>query len=100
MRLWPLIALLSLVVFATLVQFAGADAISRLGHMTVYSVGICLSTVLFAFASVASALSLGQAWKREIRGFTRWHSVLVTAGLLIATLYLAYWGVIGIRTWA
>jgi CubicO group peptidase (beta-lactamase class C family) len=100
MRLWPLIALLSLVLFATLVQLAGADAIQRLGHMTVYSWGICLSTVLFAVASLASAVSLWRARKREIRGFTRWHALLVTLALLIATLYLALWGVIGIRTWA
>jgi CubicO group peptidase (beta-lactamase class C family) len=100
MRLWPLVAALSIVLLAVFVQLAGADAISRLGHVTVYSVGICVCTLLFAFASVASAVSLGLAWKREIRGFTRWHSILVTSALVIATIYLAYWGIIGIRTWA
>jgi hypothetical protein len=29
----------------------------------------------------------------------RRYSAMVTAGLLIATLYLAYWGIIGLRTW-
>jgi hypothetical protein len=30
----------------------------------------------------------------------RWYSIAVTLGLLIAAAYLAYWGMIGIRTWA
>jgi hypothetical protein len=100
MRLWPLIAVLSLVAFVALFIVSGNDAIQRLGNLTVYSVGLCASTVLFALASVASAISLWLARKQEIRGFVRWFSILVTSALLIATAYLAYWGVIGIRTWS
>jgi hypothetical protein len=40
------------------------------------------------------------ARKQEIRRFVRWFSIAVTSALLIATVYLAYWGVIGIRTWS
>jgi hypothetical protein len=40
------------------------------------------------------------ARKQQIRGFVRWFSILATTALLIATAYLAYWGVIGIRTWS
>jgi hypothetical protein len=35
-----------------------------------------------------------------MRRFVRWHSIVVTSALLIAVVYLAYWGVIGMRTWA
>jgi hypothetical protein len=49
---------------------------------------------------VASAVALWLARKREIRRFVRWHSIVVTSALLVAVVYLAYWGVIGIRTWA
>lgn len=100
MRLWPLIAALSLVAFVVLFMVSGNDAIARLGNLTVYSFGLFLTTVLFALASLASAISLWLARRQEIRGFVRWFSILVTTGLLIATAYLAYWGVIGIRTWA
>jgi hypothetical protein len=48
---------------------------------------------------LASAIALWQARKKEIRGYVRWHAMAVTAALLIAAVYLAYWGVIGMRTW-
>jgi len=100
MRLWPLIAVLSLLAFVGLVILSGSDGIARLGHMTIWSFGICLTTLIFAAASLASAVALWLARKKEIRRFVRWFSILVTSALLIATVYLAYWGVIGIRTWA
>jgi uncharacterized membrane protein len=100
MRLWPLIAVLSLVAFVALFMVSGNDAIQRLGHLTIYSFGLFATTALFALASVASAISLWLARKQQIRGFVRWFSILATTALLIATAYLAYWGVIGIRTWS
>jgi hypothetical protein len=43
---------------------------------------------------------LWRARKQEIRRSVRWYSIAVTAALLIAVVYLAYFGVIGIRTWS
>ena len=56
MRLWPLIAVLSLLAFVGLVILSGGDGIARLGHMTIWSFGICLTTLIFAAASLASAM--------------------------------------------
>jgi hypothetical protein len=100
MRLWPLIAVLSLFAFVGLFILSGNDAIARLGNLTVWSFGLFLTTLIFAAASLASAVALWLARKREIRRFVRWFSIAVTSALLIAAVYLAYWGVIGIRTWA
>ena len=100
MRLWPLIAVLCLLAFCGVFMLAASDAIARLGNLTVYSFGLFLATLLFALATLASAVALWLARKKEIRGYVRWHSMLVTAGLLIAALYLAWWGVIGLRTWS
>jgi hypothetical protein len=36
----------------------------------------------------------------EIRRSVRWYSIAVTIALLIAVVYLACFGVIGIRTWS
>jgi CubicO group peptidase (beta-lactamase class C family) len=69
MRLWPLVAALSL-------------------------------TITFAVASIASVVVLWRVPKHEVRRSVRCYSMAVTVALLIATLYLAYWGVIGWRTWA
>ena len=57
-------------------------------------------TIAFALASVASAMVLWRAPKHEVRTSVRVYSILVTVALLMATFYLAYWGVIGWRTWA
>jgi CubicO group peptidase (beta-lactamase class C family) len=99
MRLWPLIAVLSLLAFVGCFILAGSDAITRLGHITVYSSGIFLASLLFGLATLASVWALWRARKQEIRKSVCWFSLVVTAGLLIAALYLAWWGVIGMRTW-
>jgi CubicO group peptidase (beta-lactamase class C family) len=99
MRLWPLIAVLSLLAFVGLFILAGNDVMARLGNLTIYSFGLFLTTLIFGVASLASAVALWLARKQEIRMSVRWYSIAVTSALLIAALYLAYWGVIGIRTW-
>jgi hypothetical protein len=43
---------------------------------------------------------LWRARKQEIRASVRWYSIAVTTALLIAVVYLAYFGAIGIRTWS
>jgi CubicO group peptidase (beta-lactamase class C family) len=100
MRLWPLIAVLSL--FAALSTFISAnnDAIARLGNLTIWSCGIFLATLIFGVASISSALVLWLARKQEVRRSVRILSIGVTSALLIATAYFAYWGIIGIRTWS
>jgi hypothetical protein len=99
MRLLPLIAVLGLLASLAILGLAGNDPFARLG-LTVWSFGLFLGTLSFGVASVASAVALWLARKREIRRFVRWHSIVVTSALLVAVVYLAYWGVIGIRTWA
>ena len=57
-------------------------------------------TGLFGLASLASAVALFLARKKQIRRFTWWFSILVSSALVIATAYLTYWGAIGMRTWS
>ena len=38
--------------------------------------------------------------KDEVRNGVRRYSIAVILPLLIAAAYLAYWGIIGLRTWA
>jgi CubicO group peptidase (beta-lactamase class C family) len=100
MRLWPLIAVLSLLAFVGLSIASNNDIFARLGNLTIWSFGLFLATLIFAGASLASAVALWRARTQEIRKSVRWFSIAVTTALLIATVYLTYWGVIGIRTWA
>ena len=100
-RIWPLIAVLSLIAFVTVLQLASdRDAIALLGNLTGWSVALFLATVVFAIASVASAVALWSASKADVRPRVRVYSMAVTLALLITTAYLAYWGIIGLRTWA
>ncbi len=100
MRVWPLVAVLSLVAIVAVVVVSASDMIERFGNVTGWSVALFLLTIAFAVASVASALSIWRAPADGVRRGVRRFSLAVTAALLIATAYLAYWGVIGLRTWA
>ena len=100
MRLWPLVAVLSLLAFVVLFMLAGSDSITRLGHLTGWSFGIFLASLIFALASLASAAALWLAPRQEVRASVRWYSIVVTAALLMAAAYLAWWGIIGLRTWS
>jgi CubicO group peptidase (beta-lactamase class C family) len=100
MRLWPLLAVLSLITFVGLIIVCSADLIDRLGNLTGWSVAVCVSTVAFAIASLASAISVWRAPLDVVRRGVRRYSRMVTLALLIAAAYLAYWGIIGLRTWA
>jgi CubicO group peptidase (beta-lactamase class C family) len=100
MRGWPLVAVLSLVAFVVIFMLASDDLISRLGNLTGWSAALFLATVAYAVASVASAVALWRAPKQEVRSRIRGYSTAVTLALLIAAAYLAYWGIIGLRTWA
>ncbi len=82
-------------------RFMGSgDAIQRFGTPTFWSVSLCLLTWLVA---VTSALALAQAvrhWSSPIHRGVRIHSMLASIGSMTVMLYLLYWGVIGLRTWA
>ncbi|MGA2301914.1 MAG: serine hydrolase domain-containing protein [Candidatus Acidiferrum sp.] len=100
MRLWPLIAVLSLAAVVVIFMLASDDLISRMGHLTGWSAAFFLATVDYGVASVAGAIALWRAPKQEVRCWVRRFSTAVILALLIAAAYLAYWGVIGLRTWA
>ncbi len=100
MRLWPLIAVLSLVAIVVIFMLSSDDLIPRMGNLTGWSAAFFLATVVYGIASVAGAIALWWAPKQEVRGWVRRFSTAVILPLLIAAAYLAYWGVIGLRTWA
>jgi hypothetical protein len=78
MRLWPLIAVLSLLASIGLFALAQTDVLARLGNPTVWSFGLMLTTLTFGIASLASTVALWVARKREIRRGGRWFSIAVT----------------------
>lgn len=99
MRLWPLIAVLSLIAFVAIFALSGDDLIERMGSLTVWSFTLFAVSWFFAIAVLASLFSVFRA-SGEVRPGVRRFSIVVTTALVLATAYLAYWGIIGIRTWA
>ncbi len=100
MRFWPLIAVLSLITMVGTFVVSGNDIIARMGNFTGWSLTIFLSTLLFGVASIASVVVALRGPKEGVRPGVRRFSRIVSTALLIATVYLGYWGVIGVRTWA
>ena len=102
MKIWPLIAALSFVALSTILTLAlgDEDVITHFGNLTLWSGALWLASIIFASASIAAAVALWLARNSQVRKWVFVYSTTVTLALLIATAYLAYWGVIGIRTWA
>jgi cation transport ATPase len=100
MRIWPLLAVLSLAGFVLPIMLAGDQINWRLGGLTAWSLTIFLATIAYAVASVASAIAVWRAKKDAVRSSVRVYSALVSIALLSALAYFVYWGIIGLRTWA
>jgi CubicO group peptidase (beta-lactamase class C family) len=100
MRIYPLAAVLSLVACMMIFSSAGNDFINRLGHLTPWSAGLFLTTLAFAVATIMGVWSAATAPPSRVRPAVRWFSIVVSAALVAGLVYLAYWGVIGVRTWA
>jgi hypothetical protein len=100
LRAWPLIAVLSLVAVIGIFAISSADLIARMGNFSPWSAALCLATSLYGVAAVAGAVALWRASQPAIRRAVRIFSMIVIPALLIGAAYLAYWGIIGVRTWA
>jgi hypothetical protein len=99
LRAWPLVAVLSLIAIVVIFILCADDMMARLGNLTAWSAALFLATIAFAVAAVASTIALWRAPAAAVRRGVRRYSIVVTVALLIATAYLAYWGIIGLRTW-
>jgi hypothetical protein len=100
LKVWPLVATLCFILLIRLLLFPGEDAIALMGKFTIYSLGICIAGICFAGAACVSAVILWRTRYAAMHRFVRWYASLSTFSLLTGAAYLAYWGIIGIRTWA
>ena len=100
MRGWPLIAVLSLVGFVVIFILRSEDLMEALGNFTVWSAGLWGVSLLFGLASLVSFLVALRGSSAGVRPGVRRFSRIVSTALLMAAVYLTYWGIIGIRTWA
>jgi CubicO group peptidase (beta-lactamase class C family) len=99
-RVLPLLAVLCLVAVLLILSGLGEDSVNRLGRATPWSVGISLATIAFAVFSAASLWVALRSDRRAMNRYAYLHSLGTSVIFVLASLYLGYWGVIGIRTWA
>jgi hypothetical protein len=59
---------------------------------------LVLATVAYVFTTGMSAIALWRAPKEGVRTAARRFFEAVVLALLVAAAYLAYWGIIGLRT--
>ncbi|WMS86383.1 serine hydrolase [Pleionea litopenaei] len=100
-RIPPFIAALSVVLFMIFIIVAeGSGVLQTLGNPTMTAWLLCGSTLLFALASVASVIACIRYWQYDINIVTRYFCALSSFVFFVATAYLLWFGVIGLRTFA
>lgn len=99
LRIWPLVATLAFVGINLLVISISGN-LESFGQPTPLSWGLCLLTLLFAFASAAGCVQAFRVPLQEVKPGVWILSVLTSFAFALVALFLACHGFIGIRTWA
>jgi len=99
LRIAPLVSALCFGICAGIWYKQSGDQ-EPFGQLTAWSGSLFLLSLLFALTALWGLVLLLRVPKNEVAASVWWHSLLVTAANLIVAGYLAWWGLIGIRTWA
>jgi len=99
MRVIPLLAVMTLVLGIAAMVVA-KQTILELGQRTPANVAFTVSTWLFAALSALSLFTSYRSFSRPVAGFARAYAAIVSTACFGMTLYLAHWGLIGLRLWA
>ena len=75
------------------------DPFRRLGHATAWSIGYVLLSLAFAVTAAIGAVVVARAPIAAQNRWAAWHSRLVAAAAVLVSDYLAFFGLIGLRTW-
>lgn len=99
-RVWPLLAGLSIAALVALFSLGMSDPFQRLGAPTPISVGILLSTLLFAVFAVLGVSAAVRERHTPMNRVNYWHSSIASLLHAVVAGYLLWFGVIGLMTWA
>jgi CubicO group peptidase (beta-lactamase class C family) len=100
-RALPLLAVLWLVGAFALLAVSGEPPLpfERFGRLTPWSVGLCALLWLFALTAVVGLMQAMRGRRLGVRRAVWLHSLLVSVANVLVAAYLAFWGLIGLRTW-
>lgn len=102
-RVWPLLASASFV--ALVMLFAAgmsspSNIFTTLGKPTAISISIMLTSLAFAVFAVLGAWTAVRERRAEMNRVNYWYSSISSGLHLLVALYLGWFGIIGLQTWA
>lgn len=98
LRAWPLAA--SLTLLAVVLMFSlDQNPLTHLGTLSAVSLGFCLLTVFFAFASGMGLVQAQRTPRAEVNLGVWIQALLASGAFTVLAIFLAWQGVVGIRTW-
>ena len=97
-RVLPLLGTVLFVVFFGLFVIKRDDLLT-MGVCSLVTVGIMLSSIVFALAAAASLFVVYRERSAPMNRMAYWHSVLVAAAVAAVAIYMGYWGLIGLCLW-
>lgn len=100
LRVWPLVAALSVAGVVGPVMLSMDDLIVTLGTRTPTSMAIFAGTLLFPLASALGLFASYRPAAQDVRPWLRRHARFVGVVFIIAAAYLAWSGIVGWRSWA
>ena len=102
-RVWPLLAGVSIIVFLVLFSIGASSTSStfeNLGAPTPISVGVMLSSIAFAVFALLGTHAAVKYRDEAMNRVNYWYCALSSGTHMIVALYLMWFGVIGIRVWS
>jgi CubicO group peptidase (beta-lactamase class C family) len=97
-RVWPLLATITLLVWVGVVMLSMEDAIAVLGNPTPWAWTLTIASLLFPLLAVIGLFKARGAV--EVNRFVRWHAIVASAVFVMVAVYLTWFGVVGWRSWS
>jgi hypothetical protein len=94
------VPLLAVLCFLAIPYFAGKLDGAAIGTLNFFTFAIFSGTLVFPLLSVLGLILALRVPKEEIRRGVRLHSLLVSLACCVIAMFLASWGLVGIRLWA
>jgi len=98
-RLWPLFSSLTLISTVLLISVASDDYYKYLSRPTYVSIGIMLTTIVYALFSFVSLYTVIKERKSPMNRGNYWYNTYASMTHVLMTIYLFTYGVIGIMFW-
>jgi hypothetical protein len=94
------VPLLAVLCFLCILFFPNGLNGAAIGTLNFFTLGIFLATILFPLLSLWGLVLALRVPKEEINRSVRVHSLLVSLACCVFAVFLASWGLIGVRLWA